>query len=46
MKKYILFLRGINVSGKNMISMKELKTYLEEIGFKDVVTYIQSGNIV
>ena len=46
MKKYILFLRGINVSGKNMISMKELKSYFEGIGFEDVVTYIQSGNIV
>jgi len=46
MKKYIVLLRGINVGGKNKISMKELKELLEEYGFLDVVTYINSGNIV
>lgn len=46
MKTYVILLRGINVGGKNKISMAELKLFLEEQGFEDVVTYIQSGNIV
>ena len=46
MKTYVLLLRGINVGGKNKIPMAELKGLLEELGFKDVVTYIQSGNVV
>jgi uncharacterized protein (DUF1697 family) len=39
-------LRGINVSGHNPIKMAELKKLYETIGFQDVKTYIQSGNIV
>lgn len=39
-------MRGINVGGKNKIPMAELKLFLEEQGFEDVVTYIQSGNVV
>ena len=46
MKTYVVLLRGINVGGKNKISMAELKLFLEEQGFEDVVTYIQSGNVV
>lgn len=46
MKKYIALLRGINVGGKNKVSMKELKELFEENGFRDVVTYINSGNII
>lgn len=46
MGKYIALLRGINVGGKNKISMKELKAVFEDIGFEDVATYINSGNIV
>ena len=46
MKTYVVLLRGINVGGKNKISMAELKVFLEEQGFEDVVTYIQSGNVV
>jgi uncharacterized protein (DUF1697 family) len=46
MKTYVILLRGINVSGKNKIPMAELKLFLEEQGFEDVVTYIQSGNVV
>ena len=46
MIKYIALLRGINVGGKNKLSMKELKKTLEENGFQDVVTYINSGNII
>ncbi len=46
MKKYIVLLRGINVGGNNKVSMKELKALFEENGFQDVVTYINSGNIL
>ena len=46
MKKYIVLLRGINVSGKNKLPMAELRTLLIDLGFKNVQTYIQSGNII
>lgn len=46
MKKYICFLRGINVGGKNKVSMPELKKLFEEHGFSDVLTYINSGNVI
>ena len=45
MKRHLALLRGINVSGHNMIKMEALKTTLEIIGFTNVVTYIQSGNV-
>ncbi len=44
--RYIALLRGINVGGKNVIPMKELKTLFEQCGFSDVETYIQSGNVL
>ena len=44
--KYIALLRGINVGGNNKVSMKELKLSLEEAGFTDVLTYINSGNVI
>jgi uncharacterized protein (DUF1697 family) len=43
---YICLLRGINVGGNSIISMKQLKASFENAGFKDVVTYINSGNII
>lgn len=43
--KYIALLRGINISGKNKIPMKELKLYLEE-KYQNVSTYLNSGNII
>ena len=46
MIRYITLLRGINVSGKNKISMPELKTALGEKGFVDVKTYLNSGNVI
>lgn len=46
MDKYVAFLRGINISGKNKISMQELKTSFETLGFCDVKTYLNSGNVV
>lgn len=45
MKRYIALLRGINISGKNKISMSELKSNLEELGYQDVHTYLNSGNV-
>ncbi|WP_395063723.1 DUF1697 domain-containing protein [Flavobacterium sp.] len=43
--KHLALLRGINVSGHNMIKMDALKTTLEAIMFTNVETYIQSGNV-
>ena len=46
MRIYVALLRGINVGGNNMISMKALKASFERLGFDDVSTYINSGNIL
>ncbi|EEV19122.1 hypothetical protein TREVI0001_0226 [Treponema vincentii ATCC 35580] len=43
--RYILLLRGINVGGKNKVSMSDLKNLLSNDGFKDVDSYINSGNL-
>ena len=43
---YVALLRGINVGGKNLIKMPALKACFEAGGFEDVVTYIQSGNVL
>jgi uncharacterized protein (DUF1697 family) len=43
---YVALLRGINVGGKNPIGMPALKACFEAAGFQDVVTYIQSGNVI
>ncbi|WP_334075832.1 MULTISPECIES: DUF1697 domain-containing protein [Paenibacillus] len=43
---YIALLRGINVGGNNKIDMKQLKATFERVGMKDVVTYINTGNII
>ncbi|GHT55796.1 hypothetical protein FACS1894109_03100 [Spirochaetia bacterium] len=44
--KYVALLRGINVGGNNIIKMDELKKIFEKIGFSDVKTYIQTGNVI
>ena len=44
--QYLALLRGINVGGNNIIKMADLKACLENMGFTDVVTYIQSGNVL
>lgn len=46
MNTYAVLLRGINVGGKNKVSMTDLKQNLEVIGYNDVKTYINSGNVV
>jgi len=43
---FVALLRGVNVGGNNMISMSALKKSFEALGFNDVVTYINSGNII
>lgn len=43
---YVALLRGINVGGNNKIDMKQLKTAFEQAGMHDVVTYINTGNII
>ena len=46
MHTYISILRGINVSGQKKIIMTDLVKLYEDLGFTDVKTYIQSGNVV
>ena len=44
--KYIALLRGINISGKNKISMSELKSELENNKYQNITTYLNSGNVI
>ena len=44
--QYLALLRGINVGGNNIIKMTDLKVCFESLGLTDVVTYIQSGNVI
>jgi uncharacterized protein (DUF1697 family) len=46
MSQYVALLRGINVGGKNLIKMADLAARFQAQGFKDVRTYIQSGNVI
>jgi uncharacterized protein (DUF1697 family) len=46
MVTYVAFLRGINVGGNTMISMARLKECFEKLSYKNVKTYINSGNVV
>ena len=46
MKRYIALLRGINISGKNKVSMVELKQGFERLDYKEVKTYLNSGNVI
>lgn len=43
---YIALLRGINVSGRNKIPMAELRSLAEGLGWMDIASYIQSGNLI
>jgi uncharacterized protein (DUF1697 family) len=44
--QYLALLRGINVGGKNIIKMADLKASFEAMGLSNVMTYIQSGNVL
>lgn len=46
MKRYIAFLRAINVGGNTIIKMADLKQMFESFGLENVQTYIQSGNVI
>jgi uncharacterized protein (DUF1697 family) len=46
MNKKFAILRGINVGGKRKILMADLKVICQKLGWKNVVTYIQSGNLI
>ena len=44
--KYVALLRGINVTGKNMIKMETLRETFSALGFENVKSYINSGNLI
>jgi uncharacterized protein (DUF1697 family) len=46
MNTYVVLLRGVNVGGKNKVSMAALRECLTELGSSDVATYIASGNVI
>lgn len=46
MTTYISILRGINVSGHKLIKMDALRKSYEKLGFRNVTTYVQSGNVI
>jgi uncharacterized protein (DUF1697 family) len=46
MTTYVALLRGINVGGNQMIAMADLRAVLADMGFADVRTLLQSGNVV
>ena len=46
MPSFIALLRGVNVGGRNPIPMAELRALGSELGWANVQTYIQSGNVV
>ncbi|MEE9352738.1 MAG: DUF1697 domain-containing protein [Thiotrichaceae bacterium] len=46
MNTFIALFRGINVGGRNILPMKELRTILETLGCENIKTYIQSGNVL
>jgi uncharacterized protein (DUF1697 family) len=43
---YVAMLRSINVSGRNRVAMADLRSLVEGLGYGDVATYVQSGNVV
>ena len=46
MNTYIVLLKGINVGGHKKVPMAELRALLSKLGFQNVQTYIQSGNVI
>lgn len=45
-KKYVVLLRGINVGGHHKVPMKDLKSELGKMGYKNVITLLNSGNVI
>ena len=46
MGRFVVLLRGVNLAGRNRVSMPALREALEDADFNDVATYVQSGNVV
>ncbi len=46
MTRYVAFLRAINVGGRNMVAMRDLRRLFVELGCRDVTTRLQSGNVL
>ena len=46
MKTYVALLRGINLGSQKRVAMADLRGLFEDLGAKDVATYVQSGNVV
>ncbi len=46
MTSYVAFLRGVNVGGRNLVRMADLKVLCTSLGYEDVRTFLQSGNVV
>ena len=46
MQSFVALIKGINVGGKNIIPMKDLKMIFQKLGLQNVMTYIQSGNVI
>ena len=46
MKRYIAFLRAVNVGGTTIIKMSDLKRMFEDFGLENVETFIQTGNVI
>ncbi len=46
MARHVVLLRGVNIGSRNRVAMPKLRELLEEAGFEEVGTYLQSGNVV
>ena len=46
MPRFVGLLRGVNVGGRNLLPMAELRALVESLGYTDVRTFIQSGNVL
>lgn len=46
MTRYVALLRGVNVGGRHQVPMARLRELAEDLGYDDVATYVQSGNLV
>src|SRR5580692_11549778 len=46
MTRYVVLLRAVNVGGNNKVPMARLRELAEQLGYSDIATYVQSGNLV
>ena len=44
--RYVALLRGVNVAGRGKVKMADLRHVFDALGYQDVATYIQSGNVI